>query len=69
MNATPLKTASVSEILANAQQVEIDKKYAIESLLKEADDLDSSTLRRQAEIKTQLKALGYKVTRTRKEKA
>ena len=65
---TALKTASVSDILASAQQIEREKAAAIESLLAEADELDSSTIRWQAEIKQQLKALGYKVARPRKPK-
>ena len=68
MIVTPMKNASVNDILAQIQQVEIDKKHAIEALLTEADELDTATIRRQVEIKSQLKALGYKVARPRKAK-
>ena len=70
MNATPKAAgnSTVSEILARTEVLENEKAEAIVSLLAEADELDTSTVRRQAEIKDQLKALGYKVARPRKPK-
>lgn len=68
MTAT-LKAESVDEILASARGLEAAKASMIEALRQEAIDLTVSTDRRQDEIKAQLKALGYKVSRPRKAKA
>jgi hypothetical protein len=65
MSTAPVK---VDEILTEGRDWEARKQSAIASLLKEAKDLEQSTLTRQVEIKDALRMLGYKVPRPRKAK-
>ncbi len=54
-------------ILEQAKKVEDAKFLKIQELLQESTDLENDTAERQMAIKSELKALGYKIPRKKKE--
>lgn len=59
--------SEIDVILNQAKAVEKAKALKIQELLQESVDLETETVSRQAEIKAELKALGYKIPRKKKE--